>query len=118
MTSSGWTTSSPHLSLFTHAGRTAQTAHSAAFGRPQAPIKSLKGVVTKLDAGRKEGKMGPAEIHQLSVLVAFEDRITDDEIGVIERIMQLAVDAGIREVSDRWGPSRGRSPAIGNPVAY
>ena len=66
---------------------------------PNAPIKSLKGVVTKLDAGRKEGKMGPAEIHQLSVLVAFEDRITDDEIGVIERIMQLAVDAGIRELA-------------------
>ena len=66
---------------------------------PKAPIKSLKGVVTKLEAGRKEGKMGPAEIHQLSVLVAFEDRITDDEIGVIERIMQLAVDAGIRELA-------------------
>jgi hypothetical protein len=66
---------------------------------PKAPIKSLKGVVTKLEAGRKEGKMGPAEIHQLSVLVAFEDRITDDEIGVIERIMKLAVDAGIRELA-------------------
>jgi hypothetical protein len=38
---------------------------------PKAPIKSLKGVVTKLEAGRKEGKLGPAEIHQLSVLVAF-----------------------------------------------
>src|SRR4029453_3439720 len=60
---------------------------------PKAPIKSLKGVVTKLEAGRKGGKMGPAEIHQLSVLVAFEDRITDDEIGVLERIMKLAVDA-------------------------
>src|SRR5439155_982744 len=56
---------------------------------PKTPIKSLKGVVTKLQAGRKEGKMGPAEIHRLSVLVAFEDRITVDEIGVIERIMKL-----------------------------
>jgi hypothetical protein len=66
---------------------------------PKAPIKSLKSVVAKLEAGRKEGKMGPAEIHQLSALVAFEDRITDNEIGVIERIMQLAVDAGIRELA-------------------
>jgi hypothetical protein len=66
---------------------------------PKAPIKSLKGVVTKLEAGRQEGKMGPAEIHQLSVLVAFEERITDDEVGVIERIMKLAVDAGIRELA-------------------
>jgi hypothetical protein len=78
---------------------------------PNAPIKSLKGVVTKLEAGRKEGKMGPAEIHQLSVLVAFEDRITDDEIDVIERIMQLAVDAGIRELAidaDLREPARRR----------
>ena len=78
---------------------------------PNAPIKSLKGVVTKLEAGRKEGKIGPAEIHLLSVLVAFEDRITDDEIGVIERIMQLAVDAGIRELAvdgDLREPARRR----------
>jgi hypothetical protein len=66
---------------------------------PKSPIKSLKGVVTKLEAGRKEGKMGPAEIHQLSVLVFFEDRITDNEIGVIEHIMKLAADAGIRELA-------------------
>jgi hypothetical protein len=78
---------------------------------PKAPIKSLKGVVTKLEAGRKEGKMGPAEIHQLSVLVAFEDRITDDEIDVIERIMKLAADAGIRELAidaDLREPARRR----------
>ena len=76
-----------------------------------APIKSLKGVVSKLEAGRKEGKIGPAEIHRLSVLVTFEDRITDDEIGVIERIMQLAVDAGIRELAvdgDLREPARRR----------
>ena len=76
-----------------------------------APIKSLKGVVSKLEAGRKEGKIGPAEIHHLSVLVAFEDRITDDEIGVVERIMQLAVDAGIRELAvdgDLREPARRR----------
>ena len=65
----------------------------------KAPIKSLKSVVTKLEAGRKEGKIGPAEIHQLSVLVGFEDRITEDEIGAIERIMKLAVDSGIRELA-------------------
>src|SRR5205809_2251334 len=78
---------------------------------PNAPIKSLKGVVSKLEAGRKEGKIGPVEIHQLSVLVAFEDRITDDEIGVTERIMQLAVDAGIRELAvdgDLREPARRR----------
>ena len=78
---------------------------------PNAPIKSLKGVVTKLEAGRKEGKIGPAEIHQLSVLVAFEDRITDNEIGAIERIMKLTVDAGIRELAvdgDLREPARRR----------
>src|SRR5262245_49695839 len=46
---------------------------------PKVPTKSLKGVVSKLEAGRKEGKIGPPAIHQLSVLVAFEERITDDE---------------------------------------
>src|SRR5215472_14096044 len=66
---------------------------------PDAPIKSLKGVVSKLEAGRKERKIGPAEIHQVSVLVAFKDTITNDEIGVIERIMKLAVDAGVRELA-------------------
>jgi hypothetical protein len=78
---------------------------------PNAPIKSLKSVVTKLEAGRKEGKMGPAEIHQLSVLVAFEDRIAEDEIGVIERIMKLAVESGIRELAvdgDLREPARRR----------
>jgi hypothetical protein len=78
---------------------------------PNVPIKSLKGVVTKLEAGRKEGKIGPAEIHQLSVLVAFQGRITDDEIGVIERILQLVVDAGIRELAvdgDLREPARRR----------
>ena len=78
---------------------------------PNAPIKSLKGVVTKLEAGRKEGKIGPAEIHRLSVLVAFEDRITDNEIGAIERIMKLTVDAGIRELAvdgDLREPARRR----------
>ena len=76
-----------------------------------APMKSLKGVVSKLEAGRKEGKIGPAEIHQLSVLVAFEDRITDNEIGAIERIMKLTVDAGIRELAvdgDLREPARRR----------
>jgi len=78
---------------------------------PKAPIKSLKDVVTKLEAGRKEGKLGPAEIHQLSVLVAFEDRITDDKIDVIERIIKLTADAGIRELAidgDLREPARRR----------
>gem|GEM_PF-395891 len=78
---------------------------------PKVPIKSLKGVITKLEAGRKEGKMGPAAIHQVSVLIAFEDGITDNEIAVIERIMQLAVDAGIRELAvdgDLREPARQR----------
>jgi hypothetical protein len=67
---------------------------------PNAPIKSLKSVATKVEAGRKAGKIGPAEVHHLSVLVAFKDRITtDDEIGAIERIMDLAVEAGIGEVA-------------------
>jgi hypothetical protein len=77
----------------------------------KAPIKSLKGVVTKLEAGRKEGKMGPPEIHQLSALVAFEDKITDNEIGVIERVMKLAGDAGIHELAidgDLLDPARRR----------
>ncbi|PYI61969.1 MAG: hypothetical protein DMF07_14685 [Verrucomicrobia bacterium] len=78
---------------------------------PNVPIKSLKSVVTKLEAGRKKGKIGPAEIHQLSVLVTFEDSITEDEIGVIERIMKLAVDSGIRELAvdgDLREPARRR----------
>jgi hypothetical protein len=79
---------------------------------PNAPVKSLKGVATKLEAGRKDGKIGPAEVHQLSVLVVFEDRITtDDEIGAIERIMDLAVEAGIGELAvdgDLREPARQR----------
>jgi hypothetical protein len=67
---------------------------------PNAPIKSLKSVATKLEAGRKAGKIGPAEVHHLSVLVAFKDRITtDDEIDAIEHIMDLAVEAGIGELA-------------------
>jgi hypothetical protein len=79
---------------------------------PNAPVKSLKGVATKLEAGRKEGKIGRAEVHRLSVLVVFEDRITtDDEISAIERIMDLAVEAGIGELAvdgDLREPARQR----------
>jgi hypothetical protein len=79
---------------------------------PNSPIKSLKDVATKLEAGRKEGRLGPVEIHQLSLLVVFEDRIaTDDDIATIERIMDLAVDAGIRELAvdgDLRAPARQR----------
>src|SRR5207247_9385368 len=59
----------------------------------------------------KEGNIGPVEIHQLSVLVAVEDRTTHDEIDVTECIMHLAVDAGIRELAvdgDLREPARRR----------
>ena len=67
---------------------------------PDGPVKSLKGLAAKLEAGRKEGKMGMAEVHRFSILVAFQNMITsDDQIRSIEGIMDLAREAGFNELA-------------------
>lgn len=61
---------------------------------------ALRRLVPKLEAGRSEGKLGSPDIHRLSFLIVFSDPITtEDRIGKIERLMELAAELGVPEVA-------------------
>jgi hypothetical protein len=67
---------------------------------PKAPVKSLKAIAAKIEGARKENKIGKAELHQVTVLIAFENMITgDDQIQLIEGIMDLTKEAGFPELA-------------------
>jgi hypothetical protein len=74
----------------------------------------LAALVGKLDEARKKGGIGPADTHQLSVLVSFKEEIaTDAQLEQIEAIIAAAADLGVPEVAidgaqlsyarQRWG---------------
>jgi hypothetical protein len=68
--------------------------------RPGASLTSLKSAVAKLESARAQGKVGPRDLHRLSVLVAFEERIqTDDQVRAIKQVILAAADAGVPEVA-------------------
>jgi hypothetical protein len=53
-----------------------------------------------LDEARKNGEIGPANTHQLSVLVSFKEEITTDaQLEQIEAIITTAADLGVPEVA-------------------
>ena len=67
---------------------------------PGADFTRLAALVGKLDKARKKGEIGPADIHQLSVLVSFKEEIaTDAQLEQIEAIIAAAADLGVPEVA-------------------
>jgi hypothetical protein len=67
---------------------------------PGADCTRLAALVGKLDEARKKGKIGPANIHQLSVLVSFKEEIaTDAQLEQIEAVIAAAADLGVPEVA-------------------
>jgi hypothetical protein len=77
-------------------------------------VTQINAIVRKLDEARNEGRIGPSSTHQLSVLVAFDERIsTDAQLEQIEAIIAVAADLALREVAidgeqlpyarQRWG---------------
>jgi hypothetical protein len=67
---------------------------------PGADCTRLAALVRKLDEARKKGEIGPADTHQLSVLVAFKEEIaTDAQLDQIEAIIAAAADLGFSEAA-------------------
>ena len=67
---------------------------------PGADCTRLAALVGKLDEARKRGEIGPANIHQLSVLISFKEEITTDaQLEQIESIIAAAADLGVPEVA-------------------
>jgi len=67
---------------------------------PGADCTRLAALVGKLDEARKKGKIGPANIHQLSVLISFKEEITTDaQLEQTEAVIGAAADLGVPEVA-------------------
>jgi hypothetical protein len=61
---------------------------------------ALRELVPKLEAGRKNGRLGSSDLHRLSILVVFDDEIrTSAEVEQIRQLMTLASELGVPEVA-------------------
>ncbi|MBI5083244.1 MAG: hypothetical protein HZB13_01410 [Acidobacteria bacterium] len=60
----------------------------------------LTAVMERLEAARKEGKIGPANLHRFAALIVFENEITgEDQLSAIEAALEAAARAGLKEVA-------------------
>jgi hypothetical protein len=67
---------------------------------PGADCTQLAALVEKLEEARNKGEIGPANAHQLSVLVCFKDEIAADaQLEQSEAIIVAAADLGVPEVA-------------------
>jgi len=67
---------------------------------PGGDCTRLTALARKLDEARKKGHIGPADTHQLSVLVFFKEEIAADaQLEQIEAIIAAAAGLGIPEVA-------------------
>jgi len=67
---------------------------------PGGDCTQLTALARKLDEARKKGQIGPADTHQLSVLVSFKEEIaTDAQLEQIEAIIAAAAGLGFPEVA-------------------
>ena len=93
---------------------------------PGADCTRLAALVGKLDEARNKGQIGPANTHQLSVLVSFKEEIvTEVQLQQIEATIAAAADLGVREVAidgaqlpyarQRWG-AQGLLNVLGIPA--
>lgn len=67
---------------------------------PADGANGLRSVVETIEASRAEKKLGPRDVHRLSVLVAFMDAITTEaQIQAIERAIDAAAAVKVTEVA-------------------
>ena len=67
---------------------------------PGGDCTQLTALARKLDEARKKGQIGPADTHQLSVLVSFKEEIaTDAQLEQIEAVIAAAAGLGFPEVA-------------------
>jgi hypothetical protein len=61
---------------------------------------ALRRLVPKLEAGRADGRLGPADDHRLSLLIVFGEPITTKErIAEVRALMKLAAELKVPEVA-------------------
>jgi hypothetical protein len=63
------------------------------------PHDGLADLVRSIDAARSEGRMGPPDLHRLSLLVAYPEEIGADDLDGLKALVDLAADLGIPEVA-------------------
>jgi len=67
---------------------------------PGADCTQLAALVEKLEEARNKGEIGPANAHQLSVLVCFKEEIAADaQLEQSEAIIVAAADLGVPEIA-------------------
>jgi hypothetical protein len=65
----------------------------------------LAALIGKLDEARRKGEIGPADAHQLSVLISFQEEIASDaQLEQSEAIIAAAAELGIPEVAIDGAP--------------
>jgi hypothetical protein len=63
-------------------------------------LDALRHLVPAIEAGRDDGRLGPADAHRLSLLILFDGEITSEaELDEIRQFVDAAVDLGIPEVA-------------------
>ena len=65
-------------------------------------LDALRGLVPKIEAGRtgcQDAKLGPRELHRLSLLVEFDNEINGHSLQEIRKLMTLASELGVPEVA-------------------
>lgn len=68
--------------------------------RPGDSLATVKNLVSKLEAGRDQGLLGPSPIHRISLLSIHAGVIrTDTEMEEIKRVIEIASQSGVPEVA-------------------
>lgn len=72
---------------------------------PDGGIAGLVALVERLERLRSDGRIGPASIHRLSPLVAFEEAIeSESQLARIEAVIAAAADLGLGELAIDGAP--------------
>ena len=60
---------------------------------------ALRTLVPAIEAGRTDGRLGPRELHRLSLLVSFSGEIGPGDLDEIRGLVDLAAELGVPEVA-------------------
>lgn len=62
--------------------------------------EALRRLVPAIEAGRDDGRLGPADLHRLTVLITFEGEIgSEADLAEIRGVVDIASDIGMPEVA-------------------
>jgi len=67
--------------------------------KPWTPQELIVAVVQGIEAGRSAGRLGPRDVHRLSLLIAFEGEIAERSVEEIRRVLRIASRLGVPDVA-------------------